>query len=483
MLADRVSETLDPWTQEGRFWLPEQTAKTYGRIDYSPERGLLVHLPESFLPRAELLQPLAHVAALHGETLDGWPLTLLDGVVVYPPVMTLSTQGVDDLTFETLIRGPHVVDPNEAVGTLASVGLSGLREFLRGGRVRDTPLVATHPEDRNGGHCSVAVPWGKVALYAAGGPSRTNRDEVVYSVRAHAQLEFAEETTLAQVDRAVAPLRDLVTFSTRAPSVVRSLRLLGAEDPPDVHWRHRREFKVVRPPEIAPEFLPAADRYALLLNPATLGVGADVIARWYELRETLGAVWSVFFSTISDPWMSPESQLLNLTSFAEGYHRVLHDEPPFSDDEATAATEAMLASLPEKRHRDHYRSRLQHTNSQSQRARIRSLTRRALDVVPVWELSPSVVSSQAVDTRNWLTHWGDRGDHVQEGDDLVRLSRRLYVILAINILLDLGLDEDEAALQVGSGLRLGACLHCPSRRARSPTRSRRPGSVPTAHGG
>jgi hypothetical protein len=454
-LADRVSEILDPWTQEGRFWLPEQTAKTYGRIDYSPEHGLLVHLPESFLPRAELREPPAQVAALHGETLDGWPLTLLDGVIVPPRVMTLSTQGVDDLTFETLIRGRHVVDADEVVGTMASVGLGGLREFLRGGRVEDTPLVSTHPEDRDGGHCSVAVPWGKVALYASGGPSRTSRDEVVYVVSAHAQLEFAEEATLGQVDRAVAPLRDLITFSTRAPSVVSSLQLLGAKDPPDAHWQHHRRFKIVRPPEIAPEFLPKSDRYALLLNPATLGVGADVIARWYELRETLGAVWSLFFSTLSDPWMSPESQLLNLTSFAEGYHRVLHDKPPFADEEATAAIEAMLASLPDKRHRDHYRSRLQHTNSQSQRARIRWLTRRALDVAPVWELNPPVLCSQAVDTRNWLTHWGDRGDHVQEGDDLVRLCRRLYVILAINILLDLGLDEDDAALQLGSGLRLG----------------------------
>lgn len=450
-----MSERLDPWTQEGRFWLPGEVARTYGRLDFSPDRGLALHLPESFLPRCDPPEAPPQVLALHGETLDGWPLTLLDGAVVPPRVMTFSAQNVDDLTFETLIRGPHVVGPDEVVGRMASVGLGGLREFLRGGRVEDTPLVATSPEDRDGGHCSAAVPWGTVALYVSGGPSRMSRDEVRHAVTAHAQLEFDEEVTLAQVERAVEPLRDLVTFSTRAPSVVTGLRLLGAEDPPDAHWQHRREFEIVRPPEVAPEFLPKGERYALLLNPATLAMGADVIAQWYALREKLGAVWTLFFSTVSDPWMSPESQLLNLTAFAEGYHRVLHDEPPFTDDEASAATDAMLTALPDRRHRDHYRSRLLHTNSQSQRARIRWLTQRALDVVPVWELDPAMLCARAVDTRNWLTHWGERGDHVQEGDDLVRLSRRLHVILAINILLDLGLDTQEAGLQVGSGLRLG----------------------------
>ena len=277
-------------------------------------------------------------------------------------------------------------------------------------------------------------------------------NEVHYAVRAHAQLEFPGEVTLRRVDELVEPLRDLIAFSTRRPSSVRCLQLLGAANANDVHWQHRREFKVVRPPEVPPDIRPRSDFCALLLNPATLPQGADIIARWYELRASLGPVWSLFFATLADEWMTPESQLLSLTSFAEAYHRTLHDVPPLTDDEAAAALAGMLAALPDRRHRDHYRSRLQFTNSQSQRARIRELTRRALDVATAWDLDARLVCAQAVDTRNWLTHWGDGGQHVQEGDKLVLLLRRLHVILTINLLLDLGLTGEDTARQVGKGL-------------------------------
>jgi hypothetical protein len=49
--------------------------------------------------------------------------------------------------------------------------------------------------------------------------------------------------------------------------------------------------------------------------------------------------------------------------------------------------------------------------------------------------------------------WGDRGDHVQEGDDLATLAERLYVVLVTNILLDLGLDDETARHQIESGFR------------------------------
>jgi ApeA N-terminal domain 1 len=334
---------------------------------------------------------------------------------------------------------------------MASVGLRGLREFLRGG-LQDQALLATSPEDAQGDFITIDMPWGSLGLYIAGGPTHTGQNEVHYGVRAHAQLELDGEATLRRVDELVEPLRDLIAFSTGRPSAVTGLQLLGAPDAEGVHWQHRREFKVVRPPEVPPDHRRLRDFCALMLNPATVPQRGNIIARWYELRASLGPVWPLFFATLADPWMTPESQLLSLTSFAEGYHRTLHNAPPLTDDEQAAAVAAMLAALPDRRHRDHYRSRLQYANSQSQRARIRELAMRALGVATAWDLDARLVCAQAVDTRNWLTHWGDRGQHVQDGDRLEPLLRRLYVILAINLLLDLGLTGQDTARQVGRGL-------------------------------
>ena len=447
-----MSESEEPWTQEGRFWLPGSDEKTYGHIDYAPEGDIIVHLVKSPLPPSDVGDAPASVQTLHGETLDGWPFSLLNGAVVRPRVLTRATQGISDLRFATLVRGPHVNEADEVVGTMAHVGLRGLREFLRGG-LQDQALLATSPEDEQGDSVSVEMPWGSLGLYIAGGPTHLGQNEVRFAVRAHAQIEFHDETTLWRVDELVEPLRDLIAFSTRRPSTVTGLQLLGASNEDGVHWQHRREFKVVRVPEAPPDVRAPSDFCALMLNPATVAQGGDIIASWYELRASLGPVWPLFFATLADPWMTRESQLLNLTSFAEGYHRTLHDVPPLSNAEADAATCNMLAALRTAAHRKHYLSRLRYANTQSQRARIRRLTGRALKVAEVWDLDVDVVCAQVVDTRNWLTHWGDRGEHVQEGDEIVLLCRRLYVILSINLLLDLGLNIEDTRRQIGSGLR------------------------------
>ena len=444
-------EIEEAWTQEGRFWLPGQDEKTYGRVDYAPESDILVHLPDSPLPPLDLEEPPMSVETLHGETLDGWPFSLLNGAVVPPRVLTRAAASVTDLGFATLIRGPHVSDVDEVVGTMASVGLRGLREFLRGG-LQDQALLATSPEDAQGDFIAIDMPWGSLGLYIAGSATHTGQNEVRYGIRAHAQFELDGEATLRRVDELIEPLRDLVAFSTRRRSTVTGLQLLGAPDAEGAHWQHRREFKVVRPPEVPPDHRPFPTFCSLMLNPATVPQGGNIIARWYELRASLGPVWPVFFATLADPWMTRESQLLSLTSFAEAYHRTLHDVPPLTDDEEVAAVAAMLAALPDRRHRDHYRSRLQYMNSQSQRARIRDLARRALGVATAWDLDAGLVAAQAVDTRNWLTHWGDRGPHVQNADQFAPLLRRLYVILAINLLLDLGLTGEDTARQVARGL-------------------------------
>lgn len=440
-----MSQLEQQWRQEGRFWLPASEKKVYGWVDYAPDRGLAVHLLES--PLSATPMDSLHVDALFGESLDGWPWTLLDGELLTPNPITPSNAHTADLAFETMLRGGHVTDPNEATGRMASVALHGLRELLRGGGFGPALLDVTADHESTD-QLIVEMPWGSLQLIAAGMQTKWSRDETRLAVNAHAQMQFSDALSLPAVDVLVEPLRDLVTFSRGRASYVTALTLLTPNPPtrPD-------EYKVIRRPEIDPKEARSTGP-PLLLNLATVPDAHDTIRRWFELREKLGPVWRLFFTTTVDTWLTLESQLLNLTAFAEGYHRTLHDEPPLSDEDAEASVQTMLGALDDEHHQRVFKGALTHANSQSQRARIRWLGRRASSALPDWQLDVALLTTEVSDTRNWLTHWGQREEHVCEGEELSRLTGQLYFVLALNILLDVGLNTSDAAAQLTPRLQL-----------------------------
>jgi hypothetical protein len=385
--------------------------------------------------------------ALHGESLDGGPWSLFDGELVTPRPITPSNAGTADLVFETLIRGGHIADLQGVTGQMAHVAVHGLRELLRGGGFGESLLAVTADRECHD-QLVIEMPWGSLQLIVAGTQTRWSRDETRIAVGAHAQMSFSEALSLPAVDALVEPLRDLVIFARTSPSHVTGLRLLRPGSEGRTH-----EYRVIRRPESDPRDARTSGP-PLLLNPATVPDINELIRGWFELREKLGPVWRLFFATTVAPGLTSEARLLNLSSFAEGYHRTLHDEPPLSDVDAAASVQAMLAALDDDQHRETFCYALAYANSQSQRARIRWLARRAATVLAEWGLDVARVTSEVADTRNWLTHWGERGPHACEGDELSRLIGQLYFVLATNVLLDLGLDEANVAAQLAPRMRL-----------------------------
>lgn len=390
------------------------------------------------------------VPALHGETLGGVPLTLLDGWVLGGTRYGIGNGSQVSALFTTLVSGVHVATAEEVRGGWAGIAVQGLLEVLTGGKV-DHPLLSVRAEQDSHDQMRTAVPGMEMVLHAGASESWSRFNSSV-TVGAGARFEFDHETTLAEVDAAVGPLVDMVTFSTRAAAAVTRLRL-----GPDLRRGvgSGAELRVIRAREHPAPVERSGLYYALMLNPATVPDGAELFANWYALRSRLGPVWPLFFSTLAQLDLPLETQLLNLASFGEAYHRTLHDEAPLTEVEHVAAQATMLAALPNARHRDVYKTVLHHANAQSQRRRLRWLTERAVTVLaPDWQLKPAVFANQIADTRNWHTHLGERGAAVQEGADLIQLLHRLDLVLSVNLMLDLQLDDNTIREQVASGLRL-----------------------------
>jgi len=153
-------------------------------------------------------------------------------------------------------------------------------------------------------------------------------------------------------------------------------------------------------------------------------------------------VAQAFFELQNSSDVPPLTRLLRLTSCAEGYHRALHDDPPFSAEEHDGMVASMLATLPDDDStRAHYGGRLQHANSQSQRKRIKWLVERAAEV-------DERLDGQAARLTNRLVGWRNDQTHLDENviapplDDLLLLNAVLTYVLETNFLLDMGIDEN-----------------------------------------
>jgi hypothetical protein len=372
---------------EGRFWLPDDRYRGYGRLEYSPEFGLRIHLVDTNLTgwTDEGLERPEAIDVLHGETLGGTPLTLLD---VMP--RNWSFQGVPPTGGDTLdawvrrvVRGAWVDSDEEIQARRVGASLSGLREFLTGGTVDGGVLAVPH-EDPAFDSLVVDVGNGVQLTLMASRQRSMSRTSETTRLTASVGWTFDEAVDLPSAERDyVRALQDLVLFATRRPSAVERLSV-----DPEPDTIHSLEI-LQRPFPSAPDH----DIYALALNLRELEDPTALIVRWHELRSDVGPVWDQFMSVLNRPQDVLESQLLGLLAYAEGYHRALHDQPPLTKKQAKAAKAAIKKALEDDEVRRVYSTALSHANSQTQRERLEALTDRALEVLGEWCISTATTSA------------------------------------------------------------------------------------------
>lgn len=435
---------------EGWFWRPDSEHRFYGRMDHTPQDGSRFHFVDSgpFDPQTRE-PPLPAGATLHGEALGGTPLTILE---FFPATWSwFGTIHSEVNGFATsVLKGRHL-DPNvpiEAAGFGAS--LHRLAELLTGGQVDGgilNPRAADESGLFRGDHIGATLDGDVQLLLHAGEQTTGGRARRTSTVEATVQVTVPEPWQTGRLERTYLDgLRELVGFATRQPSHGRSLGFHPVEG--------LEGLTVLRQPWPLPDPR-QRDVDALALNLAQIGDPAALLASWFSLRARVGAVWSLFFTTLDDPHALLENRFLNLMAFAEGYHRVLRDKPPLTDEEDTVAKQAIRDAIAEPHVRRVYNDALRHANTQTQGERIDELIQDARTALDGWELDSETVRREVVHTRNWMTHWGEKTPHViEDPHQLAVRVRQLELVLYVALLHDLGLEIDEIRATIGSGWRL-----------------------------
>jgi len=388
---------------------------------------------------------------LFGEAAGGAPVTLYGARFLGGERALFGGEALVRYLADSVITGVHAESEEEISLPSIRVSFRGLREWLMGW-TQDTsiplPVVrpSTDPEEAETTSkeewlraLSFDIDAVRVSAFVGKTPARTGRFHTVYEARAWLQLATDEPMSLVEWRRRwIEPLRDLVLFGTREQTIVLSLSAPPSEP-------GARNVKVYKAPDVSISPPDHVEYHQRDLLPAGIW-GEDgfaaLITNWRGLHEQLGPVGQAMFEVWNTVDMPPLTRLLRLTSCAEGYHRALHDEPPFTPQVHDELVEAMLSSLPDdKETRSHYRARLRHANSQSQRARIRWLINRIVEIDSRLVGQGAALTSRLVDWRNDHTHL-DGEITAPPLDDLLLLNAVLTYVLEANVLLDLGLAED-----------------------------------------
>jgi hypothetical protein len=391
---------------------------------------------------------------LYGETPAGTPMSMQRVQFFGGEADPLTGIGLVRYVADELIFGAHADSENEVEVDLLSVSFRGLREWLTGW-TKDTtsPLapvnlvessaeaVSAKPSDE--ARLSVSIELDGVNMQARVDRSvaTTGRFRTVYETTARLHFKAEQPKTLAAWRAEwVQPLRDLVLFGTREQTVILSLR--GRNE------NGRTEIRVYQAPDVVVSAPDHSEYYQRDLLPAGIWDQdgfEDLIRTWRELYQRLGPVAPALFEVWNTVDMPPLTRLLRLTSCAEGYHRKLHDRPPFTPSEHDAMVEAMIAALPEESGlvpdpRDHYRKELAHANRESQAKRFRRLVTAAARADVRLKREAQAIAESLSKWRNDQTHLAGELT-MPPRDELLLLNAVLTYVLEANVLLDLGIEE------------------------------------------
>jgi len=178
----------------------------------------------------------------------------------------------------------------------------------------------------------------------------------------------------------------------------------------------------------------------------------DVIRNWFDVRDRLKPVLTLYFATIRAPRMYVESHFLNVVHALEAFHRLViggHDLP---EDEYQKRVDEIIDSAPYQ-WREWLMKKLEHSNEPSLRTRLTEICR----------MFPHVSSrlignrkerkhfiSQVVDTRNYLTHHDPKLEkRAAQGIALFYLTEKLKVLVECCLLRELGFSNEWILERIG----------------------------------
>jgi hypothetical protein len=442
---------------DGFWWVPSRGADArrlpQGTLRYDPAEGVEVSVVDLFGGPVATLDAPSAIPVLHGMTLGGDPCTLLD-LVCRQSKGHLGGHSKQILGSNLFILGTHVSKMDDLEFSRARIGFRGLGEWLT---ERWPDRESSFEEISKQGVLVIPLDGGRLVFRRDEETSATrftNQRKVEY----RALFEFDQPTTLSKLNEDfIRPLHDLLVLGTNEEIRVTETTLLTHEET-EKWWDKQNPIRTVAeiPVVLRSELQWHADRpntfNQVPLPLAALGIDpANTIQQWYTLRRDISGPGNALFAALNRRFRTLEVELLGLLSAAEGYHRARFNALTVSEDAHINAVASMIDALPDDL-RDNYAKHLSYANEQTQAQRLRELFENAESVVPATNKWRKEVRG-LVQTRNYLTHWGNESDAVLSIDQQFIGLKKLEIVLRINLMRDMGVEpiDIQGSIEISHG--------------------------------
>lgn len=448
----------------GNWWLPDAEGLAVGgELLVAPE-GFALELDGTLRTEETLDQPepeggtrthyltpqtIRH-PVVHGYSNEEGDFTLLDVHTqsIFGPMEQHFKIRQSEWRVDGVLTGEHV-DQDELAFDRLRISLDYLTDWaapdeldveFRTGPTDVTLHAATRTLD------SVRIEQGEVELvdvatFRVDGRHAEMGLELVFDVAPERPVGWRQVT-----DRWVAPLRDLLTFTTLRPNRADQVRVRVADDG-DVsreRWGDLsvRTFDWQRDERSERKRLP--NDQLLTVGDVDGGLGW-LLPRWLELRERYRPVLALLLSVDYAPFMYGQQRFLAAVQAAEVLHATRHPNAlPIPKEQHHARVDRVMASDIPDDHREWVNETLRGSNWMSLAGRLTELFDGCRPVVDALHRHESDVESlvRAVrDARNALTHEGPGSDRSPlDAAGMFWVSRTMIWLLRHHLLEELGLD-------------------------------------------
>lgn len=165
------------------------------------------------------------------------------------------------------------------------------------------------------------------------------------------------------------------------------------------------------------------------------------LRNWFAKSEALHPAYDLYFGTLYNPSMYLQHEFLSLIQAIESYHRRIHDGKYLSDDDYALIYKTLIKAIPQDVDKDFRKSlkqKLKYHNEFSLRKRLKEILEECGDVMDLLIHDNESFIEDAVNTRNFLTHYDKSIEiKVKSDQELYILVQKMKFILEIRFLIGL----------------------------------------------
>ena len=444
---------------KGDWYLPGTEKRLSGEVSYSPGKGISLELIGDFRENPLGLDE-SNYATIQGIVEGSRDITLFGCLLVGRSTVSLVrgseiAKPVKTYSVRSMVDGWHYGAYEEVRCHTVYVQFDGLAEWLRVSGFKFNDVKIDHEAKTVDVHYQLPKPISfefPKGVNASFDFSLNNISLPVFRTSfemeqvARLKLESSDGMTLDDVLRITYRFLTFLMMGLGGESFVKGIQFFNTDtivQMPDGST-HKRETNFFYHQHFTVRENKWDFRSVTFGYPAIKDNFQQILDNWERNFSDFEPAINLIVEQFREKSTFTDNDFLNLAQAAETLHdRIYPGALKMPKGEYKSLMEKILNTLPETR-KDFVQGLLQFGNNVSLRQRLNELVAMCPeDIHKLFIPDKEVFVNEVLDSRNYYTHYTLSGKkHVKRGRDLMLLTKRMHLLLIVDILLHIGISSD-----------------------------------------